>query len=304
MHPRDAEALARFGGLFGGGRRFHNEPPPYEAVPLDDAFRGSDPGLKDFKTLGDLRKSYLATKAMVGGSIRVPAPEAPPEAHAEFRGKLRAAVPDLVEIPKDPEKRKTVEADIWKTLGRPEDEKGYTPDGVQFEEGVKLSDEELGKLRQVAKKRGYTTAQFKSLLEDVGVERAGALKAAKENQAALRAEFGAAYAEKMKEIDAIALATNAPQALRESIAKGQVDKATAVYLLNVGKQLGTETRQIAGQPGGGSNTLTPVEAEAQIAQLLPVLTNSKTSPEERKRLQGRLAVLERFANPALVERDE
>jgi hypothetical protein len=108
----------------------------------------------------------------------------------------------------------------------------------------------------------------------------------------------------MKEIDAIALATNAPQALRESIAKGQVDKATAVYLLNVGKQLGTETRQIAGQPGGGSNTLTPVEAEAQIAQLLPVLTNSKTSPEERKRLQGRLAVLERFANPALVERDE
>jgi hypothetical protein len=104
----------------------------------------------------------------------------------------------------------------------------------------------------------------------------------------------------MKTIAAVAEATGAPQSLRDAIAKGQVDKGTAVYLLNIQKQLGTETREIAGQRRGGAALMTPSEAEAEIPLVLTKLSDPKTSADEKKRLSDRLVQLERYASPELA----
>lgn len=52
----------------------------------------AEKSLQDFKDVGDLAKSYVATKALVGSKAAVPGPDAPPEAHAAFRKAL--GVPD------------------------------------------------------------------------------------------------------------------------------------------------------------------------------------------------------------------
>lgn len=315
LHPRDAEQLAAIGGLFGGQRRFYKDGEgegggagggggaDWRAALPEDL--RADPSLKDIKDVGALAKSYVSTKALMGRSIRIPTAEDGDDVRTEFRTKLKTAAPDLIEFPSDPEKRKAVEADIWEALGRPKDsDKGYTVEGVELSEGVKLTDEDVTQLRAVAKRRGYTKEQFKLFVADVGAEKAAGLAAQKKMNAELRAEFGAAYEPRMKEIAAIAEATGAPQVLRDSIAKGQIDKATAAYLLNVGKQLGTDTREISRQSSGGSGAMTPAEAEEQIGQLMPKFVNPKTPADERRRLGERLAKLERYAHPELVDREE
>jgi hypothetical protein len=301
MHPRDAERF-RPGGMF-GTKRWFNDPPPVAdwRTSLPEDLRGAE-ALKDVKDVAGLAKRFVDTQRLVGDSIRVPKADAAPEERAAFRERLRKADPDLVEIPKDEAKRKEVLGSIWETLGRPKDEKGYSLEGVQLEAGVAFSDEDIAALRQAAKRRGYTTDQFKAFAGDVVQERAAALKADKARNAELRTEFGLAYDDRMKEIAVIAEKTNAPQYLRDAIAKGQVDKGIAHYLLALSKQLGVDPREVALQRGTPAGAKTPEEAEAEIKQLLPKLTDPKTDPDERKRLMARFAELEKYASPHLVEK--
>lgn len=302
FHARDAE-MFRVGGLF-AGRRFFNDPPKDPPPPADwrtalpEDLRES-PALKDVKDVAGLAKRFVDTQARVGASIYVPK-DATPEQRTAALGRVREVFPDLVEIPKDPEKRKEAEAAYWDLLGRPKDEAGYKVDGVQFEEGVSFTPEELAAARKQAKEDGLTAAQFAAQLNRAGQARAAALKAQKALNAELRAEFGAAYDDRMKTIAAVAEATGAPQSLREAIAKGQVDKGTAVYLLNIQKQLGTETREITTQKRGASGLMTPTEAEAEIPLVISKLSDPKTSADEKKRLSDRLVQLERYASPALA----
>ena len=92
----------------------------------------SDPSIKDFKDVDSLVKSYKETKAFVGSAMRIPGPDASKEDRAAFRAKLKEKVPELVEVPEDPEKLKEVEADLWARLGRPKEAKEYTAEGVQI----------------------------------------------------------------------------------------------------------------------------------------------------------------------------
>jgi hypothetical protein len=303
MHPRDAERF-RPGGMF-GTKRFYNDPPAppaYEAQELPEDFRASDPALKDFKTVGSLRKAYLDTKSLVGSSIRVPSADAGEQDRKEFRERLKKADPDLVEIPKDPEKRKAVEDDIWGMLGRPKDAKEYALEGVALGDGVQISDEELGKLREVAQRRGYTKAQFKAFVTDVAADRAASLKAAREREAELRTEFGAAFDDKLKEIAIVAEKTGAPQSLRDSIAKKQIDKGTALYLLGIAKSLGTDTRELGDQKNRTPGALTPAEAELRIAEIMrrPEFLDGSKDPVLQRQLVAEVARLEAYASPDLA----
>lgn len=299
FHLRDAE-MFRVGGLFAGRRFFNDPPPPADwRTALPEELRAA-PALKDVKDIAGLAKRFVDTQAMVGESIRPPKADSTPEERAAFRERLRKADPDLVEIPKDPAKRKEVEASIWETLGRPKDEKGYAFDGVQLEDGVAFTDEETAALRKTAQKRGYTAEQFKAFVTDVAAGRAGALKAQKALNVELRTEFGLAYDDRMKEIGVVAEKTGAPQVLRDAIAKGQVDKSTALYLLAISKQLGVDTREVAGQRGIRSSAMTPADAEAEIRQVLSKITDPKLEASERTRLGNRLAELERYASPELA----
>lgn len=300
FHARDAEQF-RLGGLF-AARRFFNDPPPVASWrdSLPDDLKG-EAMFKDIPDVPTLAKVARDAKSALGSRMPIPGPDAGPEALAEFRQKLQKAAPDLIEVPKDPEKRKAVEATIWETLGRPKDEKGYSLEGLDLG-GVQFTDEEVGALRKVAQRRGYTVEQFKAFATDAAGERAVAAKAQKDVQAELRAEFGLAYDDRMKEIAVVAEKTGAPQVLRDAIAKGTIDKGTAQYLLSLSKSLGVDTREIAAQRGAGAGALTPPEAERQINEILanPAFLNPGKNPDEHKRLVRRLAELERYASPELA----
>jgi hypothetical protein len=226
---------------------------------LPDDLR-DDPSLKDFNDVTTLAKSFRETKAYVGSSLRPPGPDATPEAKKEFFEKLQKHAPHLVPLD---DKDEAAQELVWSKLGRPKDAKEYeykAPDGVELD---------LEPLREVAKAAGMTKVQFAKLAERAVNARAQNLEKARTDQAALKAEWGAAYAEKVAKASAAATKLGADEGVVQAIQAGTLPPKAMKTWDSIAKALGTEpSAEIAGQKGGGGKgALTPAEAEAQIAEI-------------------------------------
>lgn len=222
------------------------------------------PALKDFKDPAALAKSFVDTKSALGNSIRIPGPDASPEARAEFRQKLADKVPELLEFPEDETKFAEVEGRVWEKLGRPKDAKQYEPPKLE----VEFTPEETELLRSIAMKRGYTKKQFAQLAKDAAEEKTAIMKRQADAQGALKKELGFAYEDKLSLYAHTAEATGAPPELVKAIKAGTIDLATAKWLDGVSKSLGGEGRAVGDQGSGGAPKLTPDEAKLQIAEVM------------------------------------
>lgn len=239
------------------------------------------PALKDVKDVAGLAQAFVDTKALVGGSIRIPGQDAGADARKEFVSKLTEKVPELVYVSDgDDDAAKAAREALWNRLGKPKDAKEYTLEGMQFEPGVEVNADEL---RQLATEAGLTKSQFKALAKLTGEGKAAALRAANEAQGALKKELGAAYDERIATVATTAEKLGFPPALVGAVKAGAVDLATFKALAAVAKGFGQQ-RELAGQGGGAGGAPTPAEALVQ-----------------RTEIRGRKEFWDRSLNPALSD---
>ena len=255
----------------------------------------ADPALKDFKDAGSLAKSYKEMVAYRGQSIRVPTKDAGDQVRQEFLTTLRERVPELVP--------RSDEASLWAALGRPKEATEYAPP-----EGVALAEEALAALRKEAGEEGLTRSQFAARAKRLASALQERDQAATQAVADLKAEWGAAYDERLAQVRGVLDTLQAPQALRDAAAKGQIDKATANMLFRAAKTLGTQPREVGrqGGTGGAAGSLTPAEAQAKVKELMrnPLFNNPGQDPDEYRRLVGEYTRLQPLAYPELAGQEE
>jgi len=227
----------------------------------------SDPSLKDFKDVASLARSHIETKALVGASLRIPGKDAGPEAQKVFAASVAEKVPGIIYLPDDPAAREMAVKDAWKKLGRPDDAKAYSVEGVQLEPGVVFTEADVEAMRAAAVKRGYTKDQFRSLAKELSEARALAMKGEKDNRAALQRELGAAFEERTLAASLSAEKRGFTEDVVRALRNGSVDLKTFKAFDAVARGFG-ETRQVAGQDGGAGGKPTPAEARTQRAELM------------------------------------
>lgn len=248
---------------------------------LPEDLRGA-PALKDVKDVAGLAKRFVDTQAMVGSSVRPPGPDAGPEDKKAFREKMLALDPDLAVVPAEERPVK--------------DAKGYKFDGLPLD-GVNVE-----QLAAEAVTLGLSQAQAKKF-----AERTAAAARAQQDQiagvkAGLKAEFGTALDQALREADAAAEMAGAPQVVREAIKNGTADKDTVRMFRNLAKSLGAQPREVATQERGSGPAITPSEAESRINEIMkrPEFLEPGKNPDEHRRLVQEVARLEAFASPDLV----
>lgn len=250
---------------------------------------------KDVPDVPTLAKIARDAKHALGSSIRIPGPDAADPVKQEFQAKLRERVPDLI---------LRTDADAVKAaLGVPKEPKEYGLEGVAFEPGTELSEQEVTALRERAARYSLPKEQFKALLKDVATERAQTTKAQKEMQTALKTEWGAAYDERLGKVRAVLDQLQAPQALKDAVAKGQIDKATASMFYNLAASLGAQPREVATQQTGAPrNVVPPDEAKARILEIMRrnEFNNPGMNPQEYQRLHAEWLRLQPLAYPDLA----
>ncbi len=299
FHRADRSIFSR-----GGIHRFYADgdgPPADWRTALPEDLRGHA-SLKDYKDLASLAKSHVETKAMVGSSIRVPGPDASPEARAAFRERLRKDVPELVEIPKDPEKLKASRKEILESLGWPKDAaKEFTLEtaGVTLDAGVKLDENEL---RQAAVELGLDKEGFAKLALKTAAAQGAAIKRAQAEQSVLKGEWGAAYEERRLLAQAALEKTGAPDDVKRAIADGTAPAAVVKWAYGLAKSLGAEAREVGGQRSAGPATVTPTEALSQINEIEGRAEYFKPTPRTmdiHRQLVAKHAALMALAYPDL-----
>ncbi len=248
-------AAAGEGGNGGGGA------PDWRAA-LPEEMRGAA-FLKDVPDLPTLVKNYGEAQAYRGQSIRIPGPEAAPEARKEFVEKLTAKVPDLVLVADgDDEAAKVAREAVWRRLGRPKEAKEY-----EAPKGVELPEATLSELRAAAAEEGLTKAQFQARAQRVASALAESDRSAAAERAALKKELGEAYEERVAAAAEAARKLGADEDEVKAIRAGQAPAAYVRRMLAASKALG-EPREVGNQGGnGGGGKLTPVEAQARLAEI-------------------------------------
>jgi hypothetical protein len=244
-----------------------------------------NPLLKEVKDLATLAQVAVDVKSYQGTSIRIPSENASEADHKEFREKLKAKVPSLVEVPDDPEQFALVEETLFEKLGKPKEAKGYPAlkdAKIELPEGVEVNEDEL---RGYAAKLGMTKKQYATFAKQVVEERAEKARANSKAVQDLKKELGPAFDERLTAAAAAAQKLGYSAEKVEAIRKGLVSVEDAKAWINVAKSLGTEGAEL-NRDGGGSQRMTPEEARAQIEELYrnPIL-NDRSNPRHADLMQ-------------------
>lgn len=205
----------------------------------------SNETLKQYKSVGDLAKGLVETKAMVGNSIRIPGQDAGEDARVEFINKLKDRVPELVLRPDDNDPAS------WALFGTPESADKYdVPEGVTLPDGAEAT------LREVMFEANMTKRQAEAMLKGMfkrGEEVTKVNSEAKlESEKKLRGEWGAAYDQRMAMIKKIK---------DQFGVDGDPNK-----LYDLAKRMLSGEKEFAAQPET-SLAMTPAEAKRQIEEI-------------------------------------
>jgi hypothetical protein len=215
----------------------------------------ADPNVVKFKSPAEMAKSYIEASRMIGASIRPPGADASDDAKKEFREKMQKAVPDLIYAPEGSD-----EAPLFKRLGRPEKEDGYTVD----EETAKAID--LASARKQAAEAGLTVKQFQILSKQTAAQVAVAQEAARASQAALRTEWGAAYDERVQQVAAAATKLGMSETQVAAILKGSIPVDQMKFLHTVALAVGANPKEMRQENASGA--LAPADALMAISEIM------------------------------------
>ncbi len=239
------------------------------AAPIVDsrpAHWDNEPSLKDFKSQADLEKSYKELKSFLGTSIRIPGADAADEDRSKFLEKL-ATVPGIVRIPDEADEAGM--AVLKSKLGVPESADGYKytlPEGFDAPEA-----EDMAKFNDYAFKLGLTNAQANKLLrqemEELSSAKTTMTETTKAGEEKMKAMWGAAYDDKIRQ------ANTALLALKDKFADDVSSLATSGAMSNPAmltmlSELGAQlTERASGGIAIRASAPTPMEAAAQMQEI-------------------------------------
>lgn len=264
-------------------------PLPNEILELLPEELQANESLTQFNSLGDLAKSYVETKGMVGRSIRIPSEDAGDEARQEFINKLVTNAPELMVKPDftNPEQAN----EFYATLGVPDDFAKY-----ENPEDAELDPEVEGQLRQVLHTAKLTPAQYKQVVKQLSDMNKETLQTnemlKKQDMDGLSGKWGNALEQRM-EAAKKANEEFYPGRPFESLSSKEIE---GLYRIHESVTQPNST-QAASQPKPAETRLTPAEAEAQAAEIMrnPKLWDDRTPAEEKRRLMARVVELKKEA---------
>ena len=128
---------------------------------VDEQYRSS-PALEQINTVGDLAKSFVETKAMVGNSLgRAPDKDAGPDAWQAWANSLIEKTDGKVMLKPDFTQEEQTQ-EFYRTIGKPEKMEDY-----ENPEDSSLDDGTAAQLRELGFKHNLTKAQMKGFMSDL-----------------------------------------------------------------------------------------------------------------------------------------
>jgi len=246
-----------------------------------DASIKDHPCLKDFKDPLDVAKSYVNVQKLIGvDKLPIPPADAKPEVRDQF-----------LNI-------------VFDRIGRPKEAKDYKITEIKLPDGVSAKTDPafVEELKTTAHKLGLLPNQVDGLYSWY-MNKAGSkakeiedstVKARQDAEAALRSEFGAAYDGKVKKAQEL-LNKFAGDDYKALLDKGLGnDPAVIRFMAKMAEAISEDTFQ----KGSGEATMTPAEAQKELATIREQLVKmDKSNPEYRELLKRRNTVME-MANPS------
>ncbi len=223
-------------------------------------------------------------RSLLGNSIRIPSEEAGAEDWSAFNEKLTSKVPGLLKIPDldDSDGRKA----LYDKLGRPEKHEGYDPV------------DDMPDLREVAHEAGLSKRQYEVMMKAAQGNQNEIMDMVKENtqksQIELKNKWGEAYPQRTQAIQNLINQTEAPQALKDMVAKGSLNGEMSEWLYGIVKQFGGEEAII--NDVTNQAMLDPGEAMEQADEIYKRMMNENLPPAEYERLMHKRIKLISAAN--------
>lgn len=244
-------------------------------------------------------KQMTDMKGHIGQSIRIPSEEAGDEDWKTFNEKLVAKVPTLIKRP-DPEDAEGMGL-LYKAMGHPESADKY--EMPKFENESELDLTQVTSFQPIAHKYGLTQKQFAGIIQDMTQ---GNLTASLETQKnhteamqSLRVNWGLKYDTNMEKAANIAIMTNGPPALVQSIKLGTASADTLIWLAEMSDRIDSEGTNLTKDLTKGEDILTPTEARGRLDEILKDKTNPywvKDHPQNKDMI-AKVFKLQKMANP-------
>jgi len=247
------------GGGGGGGQDWKDS--------LPDELK-TDASLADVPDVATLAKRFVDTKAMVGGSFRVPSEEAGKEDWATFHASLMQKVPSLMFKPD------TSDTDamgrVYDQLGRPEKPETYTLPEIDSQ-GLELDMGLAEEFKGIAHKHGLNQRQYEGIVEELtGATIVKSLEARGKVNADVKAladEWGVAYDKNMKLAVAGAERTKAPKQLISLLKSPFPPSDLAKYFHSIATTLGDGEGNPLVTDATSNSVMTPLEAQRQMQEM-------------------------------------
>jgi len=246
-----------------------NTAPPSDSPPSSGDWRESIPEqfreapfFKDAKTPDEALQHISNAASYMGNSIRIPGPDASDTDRQAFYQKLTEKAPGVMPKPDDSNMEQ-----VWNSLGRPTDPKGYQftpPEGSE-------APPDLDSFAQTAHKYGLTQEQFKGVLGDIVQQQTTQSETMQaqhnEEMRALNKEWGMAYDTNLSQVKNFLRLTDAPDGIVDMISEGVMSPAEIKWIHSIASQTKSST-ELANHQGTSNGALPPAEARDRIQEIL------------------------------------
>lgn len=258
------------GGNDGGGNEFVA---PKLTDTLSPEFR-TNASLADFANPDALAKGYMELKAYQGQSVHIPGEDAGEEAVTAFRDRI-ANVPGVMLKPDFDLPEQATQ--FYESIGKPTIKDDYTyapPDDIGTD---KLDAGRISQFQEIAFKHNLTKTQFQGVINDIVTTDLVAADVValekKEDQEALKGDWGQAFDQNMAVAAKVAELTGAPELFVEAVKDGNTNSGINRWLYDLSKKISGEGMNF-NIDGAGESKMTPMEAREKISEM----NNNKSHP--------------------------
>lgn len=268
---------------------------------LPDELKG-DASLADVPDVATLAKNYVETKAMVGGSFRVPGEDAGAEDWDKFHSRLMTSVPSLMFKPLADDAEGLEK--VYDQMGRPAKADEYKIPEVD-DKGLKLDMSLATDFKGIAHKYGLNQKQFNGIVEDLTgasiVKAEEARSVVDADVKKLLDEWGpVAYEPNLKLAIVGAEKTGAPDGIVGALKSGNPPYGLTKWLHQVATTLGDGEGNPLVTDTGTGQVLTPLDAKEQMSEM----RRNADHPLNNPSYPGHGAALKKFSDLALLAHPE
>jgi hypothetical protein len=191
-------------------------------------------------------------------------------------------------------------AAVYDKLGRPTAPDGYK---VQFPEGSDPNSQKA--ILSKAHELGLTKAQAEGLFGELNTRAAASAQAAEaqrvaafqQDDASVKAEWGAAYTKNLAQAQAGARGLGLDAPTIDKLAGALGHKATMTMLQKIGSTMSEDSFVSADSPQGFNNALTPGQAKAQIQSLMSDRDFTTKYMQGSAEAKAKMEALHKYAYP-------